>query len=354
LKSLRKKTTATLLIAAFIISAFAFAVTASPVIELGVKGDAVSEMSTGNGYGGGDCVHLQTLSTPGTGDEGRIVITMPSGFTLGQLDTISWYEYLVTGYPPHVDVFLDINDDDVADESLNFEYAYNDVAQRYPGTGMPYGALTGAWYQTFGDDGKGPVQIDDDALAWPNSGPPGPPSSIQLHSLATWKAGVTITTGTAGYVSSTTEVLRFEIEVDNWVVQTEAFVDDVEINGIVYDFETSASTSMETVVREPIISIMVDPMNINFGTIVGGQNSETVSVRVTNIGEISVDVTTSIIGTNVGFYSNYLWTNGDLATDYVGTLAVAAYDDLPLTLKPPEGVTTGTYEATLVFWAEAS
>jgi len=47
-----------------------------------------------------------------------------------------------------------------------------------------------------------------------------------------------------------------EIEVDNWVVQTEAFVDDVEINGVVYDFETSASTSMKTVVREPIISIM--------------------------------------------------------------------------------------------------
>lgn len=345
MKSLRKKMIATLLIAAFIISAFALAVTAVPVIELGVKGDALSEMSTGNGYGGGDCVHLQTLSTPGTGDEGRIVITMPSGFTLGQLDTISWYEYLVTGYPPHVDVFLDYGTDDIADESLNFEYAYNDEAQRYPGTGMPYGALTGAWYQTFGDDGKGPVQIDDDALAWPNSGPPGPPSSIELHSLATWKAG-------KGSVSSATRVLRLEIEVDNWVVQSEAFVDDVEINGVVYDFETSASTSMETVVREPIISIMVDPMNINFGTIIGGQNSETVTVTVTNIGEISVDVTTTIIGTNVGFYSAYLYTNEDLATDYAETLAVAAYDDLPLTLKPPEGVTTGTYEATLVFWAE--
>ena len=351
MSKLREKTTATALIALFIISALSFAVIASPLIELGVKGNAIAEMSAGNGYGGSDCVHLQTLSAPGTGDEGRIVIHMPSGFTLGDLDTISWREYLVAGYPPHVDVFLDYGTDDVADESLNFEYAYNDESIRYPGTGMPYGALTGAWYQTFGDDGNGPIQIDNDALAWPNSGPPGPPSSIELHSLATWKAGKTISTGT---VSSSTRVLRLEIEIDNWVVQTEAYVDDVEINGVVYDFETSSSTSMESVIRDPIISIMVDPTNIDFGTILRGQDSDPVDVTVTNIGETSVDITTSIVGTNPTFYEDNLYEDGSLVTAYTMTLAVDGFDDLTLTLKPPTGTPSGTFEAMLVFWAAES
>ena len=179
-------------------------------------------------------------ATGDVGDEDRIVIPMPLGFTLGELNTISWREYLVKGYPPHVDVFLDMGD------SLNFEYAYN--TETHYGEGQitgdtAYGALKDAWYATFSDDENGPVQINADAKAWPNSGPPGPPGSIELHTLANWQSetGVTYTTnGEEKTINADSVVTKLEIEVDNWIVQTEAYVDDIKINGVTYDFEGGA------------------------------------------------------------------------------------------------------------------
>ena len=208
--------------------------------EMGKKGSATAELSDVETHSGTSSVHLKTTgemnSNPpsGPGDEARIVILMPEGFTLGDLKTLSWWEYLVTGYPPHVDVYLELGEND---DSLCFEYANNGHIGEAP---MPYGALTGEWYKTFNDDNLGPAQIHDSAYAWPNAGPPGPGTGedFELHTLADWKEGITYTVyGVTRTINSSCIVTKLEIEVDNWVVQTEAYVDDIKINKDIYDFE---------------------------------------------------------------------------------------------------------------------
>jgi hypothetical protein len=211
--------------------------------------NGIAERSDIQSHSGTHSVHLKTIGTPGDGDEARIVIPMPEGFTLGELETLSWWEYLVAGYPPHVDVILDLDgntvyDDGTFDDALVFEYAYN-YESHADETWPTYDALTGDWYQTFSDDAQGPAMINDEAMAWATKGAPGPlglefgEENFFYLSLADWKEGVTYTA--EGYnektINSDSIVLRLEIEVDNWVVQTEAYVDDIKIDGTTYDFE---------------------------------------------------------------------------------------------------------------------
>jgi len=173
-------------------------------------------------------VHLATgpvypLGPPWLADEARFVVTVPSGITLGDIYTISWQEFLVAGYPPHVDIILDLGGS--ITDALVFEYAYNNHITEAP---MPYGALTGYWYQTFSDDGLGPAVIDGTTYCWLSSGPAGGPSIIG-GTLNAWKTGGI--TGGLG-INTNTPVLRLEFELDNWVVQSDAYLDDVEINGL--------------------------------------------------------------------------------------------------------------------------
>ena len=131
------------------------------VITLGVKTSATAIKTVGT------TVRLTTTGTPGAGDEARITITVsPSVYmTLGQLMEISWWENLTVGYPPHVDVILDLDGNGTADDALVFEYAHNSMTH-YGEAPMPYGALTAAWYPVFSDDGNGPAVIGNASFAW--------------------------------------------------------------------------------------------------------------------------------------------------------------------------------------------
>ncbi len=201
---------------------------------------ATAEQSEGEARSGSESVHLDT-GTEGTGVEARIVITLPQGTKLGEIESISWWEYLVQGYPPHVDIMLDFDDDDLADDSLVFEYAYNSEDHYNLEAPMPYGAMTGAWYQTFSDDSSGPSQIGDSANGWLSSGPPGLLGGLSFiyYTLAGWKAGVDVDGNSSIDIDSDTEVIALEIEVDNWVVQSEAYVDDIKIviDGVTYTID---------------------------------------------------------------------------------------------------------------------
>ena len=205
-------------------------------VTLSIRGNATAEWSTDQAYTGDDSAHLETLGDPGSGDEARIVMPAPEGTTLADIAAVSWWEYLVAGYPPHLDIMLDIDGDGTIDDSLVFEYAYNDVALHYLEGPMPYGALTSDWYQTFSDDGNGPAQVDDAAYGWLSSGPPGPPGAPTFISgtLADWKSGLVDPA-----IKGTTSVVSLEIEVDNWIAQTEAYVDDIEIviDGVTYTID---------------------------------------------------------------------------------------------------------------------
>jgi len=197
---------------------------------------AEAELSTDQAYTGDDSAHMETLGDPGSGDEARIVIPLPEGTTLADIAAVSWWEYLVAGYPPHLDIMLDVDGNGTIDDSLVFEYAYNDVALHYLEGPMPYGALTGDWYQTFSDDDNGPAQVDDAAYGWLSSGPPGPPGDPAFISgtLADWKSGQV--NPPIDPIDGTTSVVSLEIEIDNWVVQSEAYIDDIVIviGGITY------------------------------------------------------------------------------------------------------------------------
>ncbi len=197
-------------------------------VALSVKNSATAVKTVGT------TVQLQTTGTAGSGDEARIVITLTVPMTLGQLQSISWFENLTAGYPPHVDVILDLDGDGVGDDALVFEYAHNSMIH-YGEAPMPYGALLGAWYPVFSDDGNGPAVVGEASFAWLTSQAPGPAggafgaSGFYGDTLANWKAGHTVTG--VGTIDATTRVLGIEIEVDNWVVQTDALVDCITVNG---------------------------------------------------------------------------------------------------------------------------
>ncbi len=156
--------------------------------------------------------------------------------TLGEVLTISWSEYLVSGYAPHVDIIVDTDGDSVRDNALVIEYSYNTSEGAVRPEGQPtYGGLTAAWYQTLSDDGNGPAVINDATYAWLASGAAGPAGgafgagNFWLTTLGAWKTGL----GTPPvYLDANTLVTGIEIEVDNWIAQSEAYVDNITINGV--------------------------------------------------------------------------------------------------------------------------
>lgn len=199
-------------------------------LELTTTADgAVVGWSTDHVTDGSHSTHLQTTGAVGTGKEARIVVQASDiGIaTLNDLSTISWDAYVADGggYLPHADVYLDLNNNGVydsgTDDVLVFEYAKVDNTTC---DNAPY--PTGDLYNTFG--GKG--SIGENSYAWLNSGDAGPcgGATFYSHSLTGWKAGLT-ENGKA--ISGSSKVLRVEIEVDNWISQSEAYVDNIKING---------------------------------------------------------------------------------------------------------------------------
>jgi hypothetical protein len=74
--------------------------------------------------------------------------------------------------------------------------------------------------------------VDDNAGAWLNSGAPGPPpggAGFIFFSLADWKAGKGVDGDGSLDIDKDTCVLSLEIEVDNWIAETEAYVDDIVV-----------------------------------------------------------------------------------------------------------------------------
>ncbi len=161
--------------------------------------------------------------TDWSASEARITIDgndIMKDMTLNDLESMSWVVTNGMGYAPHVDVILDNG------ESLNFEYAKVDTIN----CDIPANYPTGD-FNTFDDNGV----IDLGAMAWLNSGPAGPCAETTgtgdmngdglifantYKSLADWKAE---------YGSE--KILRFEIEVDPWVADSESEISNIVING---------------------------------------------------------------------------------------------------------------------------
>ena len=289
-------------------------------------------------------VYLEAVGAP-VGTTDTIVIEVPAGTTLGQIDSIAWSEYLIQGYPPHVDIILDMGGDDT--DALVFEYAHN-TDSHYADGPMPYGALTGAWYPTFSDDTEGPVEITDTSFAWLSSGAPGPyPDGAGFigGTLAEWTSGSVDVS-----VNANTPVLHLEIEIDNWVVDSEALVKDIilVISGDIGLVDLDATSPGE------IIGISVSTALVSFGELVPGTVSVPQSVVVTNTGNVAVDLDATLENElPAEFYTDNLTLGpGSVDSWSVGPIpSLASTPPLDLVLSMPSGTPAGDYTATLVFWA---
>jgi hypothetical protein len=316
-------------------------------------------------------IYLSATGDP-AGQEARVVVGLPSGTTLGDIDSISWDEYLVKGYPPHVDIILDLDDDGIADDALVVEYAYNLDAHYYDNAQVTgdtaYDAEKDAWYATFSDDGDGPTSVTDTTFAWLSSGAPGPyPVSGGLlpigygsvdgnfvgGTLAEWKAGSVVPA-----ITSSDKVLRLEIEIDNWIIDTQAYVDNIKVNG-----DLSSAVGLEVDVPD-IVAISVDPTTIDFGTLLPGDSSSSYYITVENVGTRTVDVDASVIGSSTMIANNLWlrqsdgspgWNKGTDWLDIILGLTMGDSEELQTYLEVPGDHTpAGTETATLVFEATAS
>ncbi len=159
--------------------------------------------------------------------EKRIFISAEdAGVTnLDSFNSMSWDANVVSGYLPHVDVFLENG------EVLVFEYAKASNVNCDTTLGpYPTGEIS-----TFGVV-KGEV-ISDTTYAWLNGPTPGP-CGLQAFddnhkTLTNWKA-----------VRGSEKIIGFEIEVDNWISPSNSKIKNILINGNSVDVTLKPSDSL--------------------------------------------------------------------------------------------------------------
>ena len=169
------------------------------------------------------------------------------GMTLSSFNTMSWDVNVKAGYIAHVDVVLDNG------ETLVFEYA-----KVNPSIGCDEGIAnypTGE-VNTFGDKGI----VDSNAKAWLSSGISG--GCITPAFIDNWK---TLSEWKSTYLDA--KILRFEIEVDNWIEASNSMVSNVVING-------------EDVSEEPIL-LPLGNLNFNVDTTFGILNNGSYTITTT-------------------------------------------------------------------------
>ena len=120
-----------------------------------------------------------------------------------------------------------------------------------------------------------------------------------------------------------------------------------------------AALTATTEITIPTIGIQLDKTSIDYGDIKTGHNSEIKPVKVTNIGNVAVDVTLQVQGNSTdaqSFYEQSLYVDDALynISTVIATLTEAQFKDVTTQLKVPLSWTTlGAQTAVLVFWAEA-
>lgn len=242
--------------------------------ELSYSGDGSAGWCSTTAHSGGWSINLTApgkaswdgVLEKGVGvNEGRVTIELDEGATLGDIENITWWVKTVTGYPPHVDLLLDIDGDgdfdpekDLVtgeiiggpDDAIVAEFAY----QPYVGTGYWYNASSdpyghydpdlneifydpayGVWLETFQNDTLEAMtaHFDNGTVCWLYSGLPGPYPGGYFGKLEDFKEGtVQVINGSdVAPVDNDTRVLAIQIEVDNWLGASEAYVDDIAVNG---------------------------------------------------------------------------------------------------------------------------
>lgn len=161
----------------------------------------------------------------------------------------------------------------------------------------------------------------------------------------------------------------------NWLDET-AYVDDITINGVLYDLEPSAVVGVTAVSEEAEIGLSVSPTFIDFQDITSGLGVSGQALTVSNIGNVPITVDAEIIadtffdeGYTEYFYTAALrlsgspsnkaanptsfgsWAHLDFLGD--GSIEVKGYKPVATALQCPSPINADTtYTGTVVFWAE--
>ena len=205
--------------------------------------NATAELSDEQAYSENKSVHLWTEGIEGAGHEARITIPMPKKTELGDIESISWWVYAASGYPPHIDITLDCNENNVVDDEdmLTAEMSLNcDGAPKSIDTLTGEISYNSTWVQTFRLPSSDNFSaITDNTTFWVTKMGSGD-QNAPWGTLGEWKSGIVAHDPeneiTPLVISENATVLKLEIEVDNWVKQSDAYVDDIEIiiDGVTY------------------------------------------------------------------------------------------------------------------------
>lgn len=259
--------------------------------------------------------------------ESRIAITaseVKSGLTLGDVDSIRWDYYQITGYVPHVDIKLDINNDGIYDNTNDdaLVIEYDKVATPSDQALGTMNFTKNAWTNTF--DSKG--VLNNNARIWLNSGDAGDltaPNFVDAK-LSEWKtgnAGTNLNSGAspsliamADKINSTTKIYSFEFEIDGWIDGAIAYMDNINFTltgGISrkLTFESNNESSVSAIVIETLdgigITILTD---LDFGTVLSGYNSTKKNIDFAVHKQEGKDVNITITTDNI-FYQKSLYLN---------------------------------------------
>ncbi len=349
MKSLRKKMTATLLIAIFMVSMMSFVV-ALPVqfppeygIWLPNPDNGLVECSDAQSKGGSYSayLHVNYPTNPASqyGSDSTEVYVRPQAdgnmrvpLLLEDLDSFSFWYYWPSGVnseiPPQVDIWL-ASTPPTEDAWLLGQIALATSTDTW--VEVPLSAIT--WINAMGGQIYG---TGSEGLENAKDGTNGP----------AWGASTIMGLGVMIGSPATRDEARTSVG--------DYYIDDIEINGEIFDFEFSETTTLETTVELPIVSISVTPTDVDYGTLMRGETSATKVITVDNIGDVPVDISASVIE-DEAFYASYLTLD---------TLSVSAWEALDLAPLDPDltidSVLTlpsnfaffGDYTGTLVFWAE--
>ncbi len=280
-------------------------------------------------------------------NEGTIRIKFPANYKLSNLSSISWMQNVLSGYASHVDVIIDTDNNGASDDALVFEYAKVDHLDCDNVTNYPTGLIN-----TFGDKGI----VDDSAYAWLNSGPPGVcgDASFIHKPLSQWKSE-----------NGTADILAIEIEVDGWISESNAYVDNIRINGeLVEDFEEitiASNTQNARAVISSFTSVSITPATIDFGIVVPGSDDNPASENVVldadgSNSDVNVAVTdVSGVPFDTGLmFDGALASGQDYTIDCIDSGDICTYDlrvivptlDVPLGIEQGEKTGVVTYTIT--------
>lgn len=109
-----------------------------------------------------------------------------------------------------------------------------------------------------------------------------------------------------------------------------------------------------------VVSFDLDQTSLDFGTVILGTKSASISVRTTNTGNVDIQYTTQIVDNGeLTFFNNYLLQNGVAhSPTRVYTLAQGFnhYNkyELDLTSAPDSVMDFENFTGSLIYWAEAT